>query len=281
MAETIIKPIEEAKRGFYHTSPVVQEPPSSKPLPKLWKTGFSAVQSSLSGSEPETSGIDMLNEMYTSPAEEERLRKASVHRQRIMAVGDALRHLGNIYNTTRYAPSQKLSSATDVERSRYLQDKSERDKSNARFMSYQQAKARQDYLRDQLEAEKQYRDESVRLRGLDAESRKTRLELDERKQEWKEYIDDRLASLKEQAEQNRKDRDDKKITIAEYEAKTDRIEAETSRLRAMKSGAGYTTTTTSVDPLTGKEVTKTTTKTPGGGSSPSVGWDDEGPSVGW
>jgi hypothetical protein len=47
---------------------------------------------------------------YTSPQEEERLRKASVTNQRIMAIGDALRHIGNIANTVRYAPSQQFNS---------------------------------------------------------------------------------------------------------------------------------------------------------------------------
>lgn len=98
-----------------------------------------------------TSGMDALSSLYTSPAKEEELRKASVQRRRILAVADALRHIGNIYQTTRYAPSQKFSSPVVEEESRYRQDKALRDAANVRFMSYQQAKAAQDAKMKQLE----------------------------------------------------------------------------------------------------------------------------------
>jgi len=81
---------------------------------------------------------------YTSPEEEERLRKASVANQRIVAVADALRQIGNIYNTTRYAPSQQFNSPVEMERQRYLQGKALRDKANQTYISYQQAKAKQE-----------------------------------------------------------------------------------------------------------------------------------------
>ena len=97
---------------------------------------------------------DLANAMgYTSPEQEEKLRKASVANQRIVAVADALRQIGNIYNTTRYAPSQQFNSPVEMERQRYLQGKALRDKANQTYISYQQAKAAQDAKQRQWEAE--------------------------------------------------------------------------------------------------------------------------------
>jgi hypothetical protein len=97
--------------------------------------------------------VDYLASMYTTPEQEERYRKASVQRQRIMAVGDALRHIGNIYNTVNGAPAQTFNSPVQEEKLRYQQEKGIRDASNYRYMSYQQAKAAQDAKQRQWEAD--------------------------------------------------------------------------------------------------------------------------------
>ena len=91
-----------------------------------------------------SSGMDTISQMYTSPEREEELRKASVNKQRILALGDALRHIGNIYNTTRYAPAQIFNNPVNEERGRYLQEKAIRDANNYKYQTYQQAKAAQE-----------------------------------------------------------------------------------------------------------------------------------------
>jgi hypothetical protein len=98
------------------------------------------------------SGMDALAQMYTSPEQEEKIRRSSVANQRILAVADALRHIGNIYNTSRYAPSQKFTSPVSDERTRYQQGKALRDAANYRYLSYQQARAAQDAKNRQWEA---------------------------------------------------------------------------------------------------------------------------------
>jgi hypothetical protein len=90
---------------------------------------------------------------YTSPEEEEKMRKASVANQRIMAVADALRQIGNIYNTVHYAPSQQFNSPVEMERQRYQQAKALRDRANQTYISYQQAKEQQEAKQRQWEAE--------------------------------------------------------------------------------------------------------------------------------
>lgn len=90
---------------------------------------------------------------YTSPEEEEKLRKASVANRRILAVADAIRHIGNIANTINYAPAQQLNSPVAEEQARYERGKAMRDKANLIYMNYQQAKAAQDAKQRQWEAD--------------------------------------------------------------------------------------------------------------------------------
>lgn len=104
--------------------------------------------------ESSTDGMEAL--LYTSPQREDELRKASVQRQRIMAIGDALRHIGNIYNTVNYAPAQQFNSPVDDERQRYLKEKAVRDNNNYRYLTYQQAKRAQEQKMKQWEQQFRY-----------------------------------------------------------------------------------------------------------------------------
>ena len=98
------------------------------------------------------SGMNAITSMYTSPEQEEKMRKASVANQRILAIGDALRHIGNIYHTTKYAPAQQFNSPVTEEQQRYEKGKAVRDAANMKFYTYQQAKAEQDAKQRQWEA---------------------------------------------------------------------------------------------------------------------------------
>lgn len=97
--------------------------------------------------------VDYLQAMYTSPQREEELRKASVQQQRIMAVANALRHIGNIYYTSKGATPQQFNDPVSEERTRYLKEKAIRDQNNYRYMTYQQAKAAQEQKAKQWEAD--------------------------------------------------------------------------------------------------------------------------------
>ena len=95
----------------------------------------------------------VLASMYTSPQEEERLRKASVANQRLLAITDALRHVGNIAHTVNYAPSQKFNTPVMEEYERYQKGKALRDAANLRYMTYQQQRAAQDRATAKMEME--------------------------------------------------------------------------------------------------------------------------------
>lgn len=119
-------------------------------------------------------GIDVLKTYFTTPEEEERKRRASVANQRIAAVGDALRHIGNIYYTTKGAPAQKFNEPVKEEYERYQKEEALRDRNNQYYMTYQRAKAQQEalaaYNRERLEeaarANKARQEENVRYHDL-------------------------------------------------------------------------------------------------------------------
>lgn len=85
-----------------------------------------------------------LASLLTTPEQEARNLRASRSRQRILALGDALRHIGNIYNTTQGAPAQQFNDPVTAERTRYQQDKLLRDANNMKYFTYQQQKRAQD-----------------------------------------------------------------------------------------------------------------------------------------
>jgi hypothetical protein len=90
---------------------------------------------------------------YTTPEQEEKMRKASVMNQRISAVGDAIRHIGNIANTVNYAPAQQLNNPVLEEQARYEKSKALRDRANQIYLNYQQKKAAQDFAQKKWEQE--------------------------------------------------------------------------------------------------------------------------------
>jgi hypothetical protein len=120
---------------------------------------------------------------YTSPEEENRLRKASLMNQRIHAIGDALRHIGNIANTVKYAPAQQYNSPVLEEQARYEKGKALRDRANQQYIAYQQAKAKQDAEQRRWEqqfglqqanaaSQHAYRQEQARIAAENAANRK-------------------------------------------------------------------------------------------------------------
>ncbi len=131
------------------SQPVVEQ----KPAPVVQNTQKKQqTQPALDGSSS-TAGMDYLNSLYTSPQEEERLRKANVMNQRILAIGDAVRHIGNIANTVNWAPAQQFNSPVQEEQARYEKGKAFRDRANQQYYTYQQQKAAQDRAAAKMERE--------------------------------------------------------------------------------------------------------------------------------
>lgn len=88
-------------------------------------------------------------------SEEEYDYRTTQNKKRLMALADAMRHFGNIYNTTRYAPVQKFNSPLESvekdyqKRSALRQAKAKQDADNA----YKQYKLEQDAAKNALDAQ--------------------------------------------------------------------------------------------------------------------------------
>ena len=206
---------------------------------------------------------------YTSPQEEERLRKASVANQRIMAVGDALRHIGNIFNTINYAPAQQFNNPVAEEQARYQRVKALRDKANQTYLAYQQAKAAQDQKARQWEAEYNMKSKLTAAQIKSIEDKAAEMirhnKSVEAVNEWKAKETARMAQLnyEEKARTNKA-----RTGIMQQNANTNRDRLEWQRNRGGGRGSGgkgmdeYTTTTETTynyDNL-GKRTGTTTTK---------------------
>jgi hypothetical protein len=189
----------------------------------------------------DTAGMDALSSMVTTPQEEERMRQASVANRRIMAVADALRHIGNIYNTVNYAPAQQFNNPVQEEQQRYEKGKALRDAANVKYYTYQQAKAAQDAKQRQWEATFNYnaaKDAAnakalADYRGATLAERKRQADqtLAFNKEKWKEQSDLNERKFKKQSEyQNRI------AGIAERRARND--DRRTTAYINSKSGGG-------------------------------------------
>ena len=92
-----------------------------------------------------------LTNTFSDPDEEDRIMRQTRNRMAIMAVGDAIRQMGNIYHTTNYAPSQKFNNPLENEYGRYYTQKRLRDADRYKEMVMQQR-------RDKLEADQRQRE---------------------------------------------------------------------------------------------------------------------------
>lgn len=194
---------------------------------------------------------------YTSPEDERKMRRASLMNQRILAVGDALRHIGNIANTVGYAPAQQFNNPVLEEQARYEKGKAIRDRANQQYIAYQQAKAKQDAEQKRWEAEQtyknnmlqHYRDQDRRLWERDAETA--------RRNAFLEGLKNREFELKKAYQEGR-------IGIAEYNAQTARIRAMRAGANAGRSGGKSMdeyTVTSNTEYTYGPDGTRTGSKT--------------------
>ena len=95
--------------------------------------------------------------MLQSQEEEKRLAQQNESKKRLLLLGDALRHLGNLYFTTKGASPQNLTSSVTLQEQRYQQERAQR-----------QAQ-RQAELKSALERAKQQADQNYKssMRGIE------------------------------------------------------------------------------------------------------------------
>ena len=197
--------------------------------------GFVAPQNDKQN-KPITSMEELARAMgYTDPREEERMRKASLMNQRILAVGDALRHIGNIANTVNYAPAQQFNSPVAEEQARYEKGKAMRDRANQQYIAYQQAKAKQDA--EQKRWEQQFGLQKENAEALNAYRKEQARIAEQKAANEKEY---RAADLarKTKADEDAAKHRNRMAGIAGMNAQTGRMRANAYIKYLQEKGAG-------------------------------------------
>lgn len=215
-----------------------------------------------------TDGIDnILQGLYTSKEEEERRRKASVANQRMLAVFDALRHVGNIYHTVQGATPQKYNDPVAEERARYEKGKALRDAANLKYLTYQQAKAAQDAAQKKWEQQFNYNiaKDAANLQAL-RDYRAATIAEQQRYHDLQNALNTRKAD-------DAKEKSEKDFAIKQQNANANTLRASRYGTGGSKSSGrgsrgsstgGYTETTEITRDSLGRETSRKKTKTPTG-----------------
>lgn len=205
---------EQVKRNFFRVEPTAEQAQvvGASPM-STSQQATKAQQYKAEGIKPQkpidpqssTDGLQAILGNWTSPEEEEKYRKTSAAKQRILALGDAMRHLGNLYFTTRYSPSQSFSSPVEEEKRRYLGEKSLRDRANEKIISYQQAKQAQDMKAKELgwkihNDERNYNLNREKAKNADENAKANNKSLDDHRRRQDDIADKRVQYQKERDE---------------------------------------------------------------------------------
>ena len=94
--------------------------------------------------EPDGGALQYAKDLLTTPEQEKTYRKKAQANQRVIAIADALRHLSNIYYTTKGASPQTYNSPVVGFKTQYENDKAQRYKNNADYADMVAKKNKQD-----------------------------------------------------------------------------------------------------------------------------------------
>lgn len=272
-------------------APVVQQTkPVTNTATPVKPSGTQQKKQYTGGGDSSTAGANYLSSLLTSPQQEEELRKASVARQRILALGDIGRNIANMVGAVNGATPMQFNNPVEDERKRYLQEKALRDQNNLRYMNYQQMKAAQDAKMRQFEYQMQKDARDFELKKKESDARANLNEARIQRQQSLAALDD--ARLKGQISKNQYQELMNKYYPDIAESKIRETESRIAKNARTGTGGGgrrgsgsgskgmdeYTVTsktTYDTDPITGQRRGSTTTKTrtvkrPDGSSSSST-----------
>ena len=252
---------DELDRGYKSVVPVQQVQPTVDPLsghesvghgsevamPRLEErmTATPKVQTvaqtpQYSQPRPQITSMDELAAAmgYTSPEEEARLRKASVNNQRILAVADALRHIGNIANTANYAPSQQFNRPWAEEQARYEQGKALRDKANNALFSYQRQRAEQERAERKLDAQIKKQEADAERAERWNQARIDRINAQNAKTDDERYLLQTRARLMEQGWPLDKANKEAQIALRKEQTRLAQVKADQGGFAPKKGSSG-------------------------------------------
>lgn len=149
-------------------------------------------------------------------------RRITTSRERIAAFADAIRHMGNIVNTSKGAPLQVFNDPTAMLEQGYQNRKAERQKQDAIDADAAYKQANLDLKSAAAKADKVYKEYLMGLRGDNAQLAKDKFEYrkgkDEATTQYKQEKDKRDFEYKKERDKEKDEQARQRLAIQQYNA---------------------------------------------------------------
>lgn len=149
-------------------------------------------------------------------------RRITTNRERIAAFADAIRHMGNIVNTSKGAPLQVFNDPTAMMEQGYQTRKAQRQKQDAIDADAAYKQANLDLKSAAAKADKVYKEYLMGLRGDNAQLAKDKFEYrkgkDEAAAQYKQEKDQRDFEYKQGRDRAKDEQTNRRLNISQYNA---------------------------------------------------------------
>lgn len=149
-------------------------------------------------------------------------RRITTNRERIAAFADAIRHMGNIVNTSKGAPLQQFNDPTSMMEQGYQNRKAQRQKQAALDADAAYKQANLDLKSAAAKADKVYKEYLMGLRGDNAQLAKDKFEYrkgkDEAAAQYKKEKDQRDFEYKQGRDRAKDEQTNRRLNISQYNA---------------------------------------------------------------
>lgn len=149
-------------------------------------------------------------------------RRITTNRERIAAFADAIRHMGNIVNTSKGAPLQQFNDPTSMMEQGYQNRKAQRQKQTTLDADAAYKQANLDLKSAAAKADKVYKEYLMRLRGDNAQLAKDKFEYrkgkDEAAAQYKKEKDQRDFEYKQGRDRAKDEQTNRRLNISQYNA---------------------------------------------------------------
>lgn len=149
-------------------------------------------------------------------------RRITTDRERIAAFADAIRHMGNIVNTSKGAPLQVFNDPTTMIEEAYQKRKTKREKQAALDADAAYKQANLDLKSAAAKADKVYKEYLMGLRGDNAQLAKDKFEYrkgkDEAAAQYKQEKDQRDFEYKQGRDRAKDEQTNRRLNISQYNA---------------------------------------------------------------
>lgn len=149
-------------------------------------------------------------------------RRITTNRERIAAFADAIRHMGNIVNTSKGAPLQVFNDPTTMMEEAYQKRKTKREKQVALDADAAYKQAKLDLKSAAAKADKVYKEYLMGLRGDNAQLAKDKFEYRKGKDaataQYKQEKDQRDFEYKQGRDRAKDEQTNRRLNISQYNA---------------------------------------------------------------